>query len=210
MPIIGIAQNPSEINHVFLNNIAASITFRLGANEALQMKDLGDYRYRVMRLAEREVVLQLKHRYLEPVVGSTFDIPSEMLENITDAELAVLMKDEWSRLEQLRTCVLEQSVATSTSSTNNGDSDNSFDTMLTAMRDVFPDITATNVQVGYVASGIDDAGNTDVVTALVTVSLTGVTHTFVALGIIPGVPSSMTFPAFSTSALRATQVITPP
>ena len=50
----------------------------------------------------------------------------------------------------------------------------------------------------------------EVVTALVTVSLTGVTHTFVALGIIPGLPSSMTFPAFSTSALRATEVITPP
>jgi len=94
--------------------------------------------------------------------------------------------------------------------TVDGDADTNFGAMLTAMQAIFPDIAATNVLVGYVASGIDDAGNPEVVTALVTVSLTGVTHSFVALDIIPGVPSSMTFPAFSTSALRATEVITPP
>ncbi len=84
------------------------------------------------------------------------------------------------------------------------------DNPITAMQAVFSDIGNTNVQIGYVASGIDDVDNAEVVTALVTVSLTGVTHTFVALGIVPGVPSSMTLPTFSTSALRATEVITPP
>lgn len=99
---------------------------------------------------------------------------------------------------------------TCSGSTADGDADTNFAAMLTAMQAVFPDIGNTNVQIGYVASGIDNADNEEVVTALVTVSLTGVTHSFVALGIIPGAPSSMTFPAFSTSVLRATEVITPP
>ena len=85
-----------------------------------------------------------------------------------------------------------------------------FAAMITAMQAVFSDIGNTNVQVGYVASGTDAAANPEVVTALVTVNLTGVTHSFVVLDIVPGVPSSMTLPAFSTSALRATEGITPP
>jgi Flp pilus assembly protein TadG len=97
-----------------------------------------------------------------------------------------------------------------TGSTHNGDSNSSFAAMLTAMKAVFPDITNTNVQVGYVASGIDDVDNDEIVTALVTVSLTGVTHSFIVLNIVPGVPSSITYPAFSTSALRHTEVIVPP
>jgi len=101
-------------------------------------------------------------------------------------------------------------VVACTTVTVDGDADTNFGAMLTAMQAVFPDIAAANVQVGYAASGIDAAATPELVTALVTVSLTGVTHTFVALGIIPGAPSSMTYPAFSTSALRATEVITPP
>ena len=84
------------------------------------------------------------------------------------------------------------------------------DNPITAVQAVFSDIGNTNVQVGYVASGIDDADNDEIVTALVTVNLTGVTHSFIVLDIVPGVPSSITYPAFSTSALRATEVITPP
>ena len=95
-------------------------------------------------------------------------------------------------------------------STADAAADTSFAAMIAAMQAVFSDIGNTNVQVGYAASGIDAAANTGIVTALVTVSLTGVSHTFLALGIVPGVPSSMILPTFSTSALRGTEVISPP
>ena len=97
-----------------------------------------------------------------------------------------------------------------TNNTDTGTSDANFAAMITAMQAIFPDIGNTNVQVGYVASGIDSATNTNIVTALVTVSLTGVTHSFVVLDFVPGVPSSITYPAFSTSALRHTETVTPP
>ncbi len=97
-----------------------------------------------------------------------------------------------------------------TGSTEDGDADTNFAAMITAMQAVFADIGNTNVQVGYVASGIDDVDNAEVVTALVTVNLSGITHGLIVLDILPGVPSSITLPAFSTSALRHTEVITPP
>ena len=81
--------------------------------------------------------------------------------------------------------------------------------MITAMQSVFPDIGNTNVEVGYVASGIDSVANSNLVTALVTVNLTDVTHSFVVLNIVPGVPATITYPEFSTSALRSTEGITP-
>ena len=127
-----------------------------------------------------------------------------------------IIQDPLASLDTLRTtnlaidCTATSGPVVACTVTVDGNANANFDAMLDAMQAVFPDILATNVQVGYVASGIDNVNNAEVVTALVTVSLTGVTHSFVALGIIPGVPSSMTFPAFSTSVLRATEVITPP
>ena len=125
-----------------------------------------------------------------------------------------IIQDSLGSMDSLRSagfsCTATSGPVVTCSVTADGDANANFGTMLDAMQAVFPDILATNVQVSYVASGIDDVDNEEVVTALVTVSLTGVTHSFVALGIIPGVPSSMTFPAFSTTVLRATEVITPP
>ncbi len=133
------------------------------------------------------------------------------------ASRLALIQEPIATLDTLRTtnlainCTAVASGTVScTANTDNGDSKTNFLAMIAAMQAVFSDIGNTNVQVSYVASGIDDVDNAEVVTALVTVSLTGVTHTFVALGIVPGVPSSMTLPTFSTSALRATEVITPP
>ncbi len=131
------------------------------------------------------------------------------------ASRLALIQDPLATLDTLRTkdlsCTASASGTVScTDSTDNGDSNASFKAMIDAMQAIFPDIGNTNVQIVYAASGIDDAANEEVVTALVTVSLTGVSHTFVALGIVPGVPSSMTLPTFSTSALRATEVISPP
>ena len=131
------------------------------------------------------------------------------------ASRLVLIQDPLATLDTLRTTDLSCTAnaggtVSCTGSTDNGDSDANFAAMIAAMQAVFSDIGNTNVQVGYAASGIDAAANTGIVTALVTVSLTGVSHTFLALGIVPGVPSSMILPTFSTSALRGTEVISPP
>ena len=132
------------------------------------------------------------------------------------ASRLTLIQTPLAELDTLRTtdpavnCTAASGPIVTCNVTEDSDANTNFGAMLTAMQAIFPDIAATNVLVGYVASGIDDAGNPEVVTALVTVSLTGVSHTFVALGIVPGVPSSITLPAFSTSALRATEAITPP
>ena len=130
------------------------------------------------------------------------------------ASRLTLIQNPIATLDDLRTnavsCTAASGPIVACNVTEDSDANTNFGAMLTAMQAIFPDIAATNVLVGYAASGIDDAGIPDVVTALVTVSLTGVSHTFVALGIVPGVPSSMTLPTFSTSALRATEVISPP
>ncbi len=131
------------------------------------------------------------------------------------ASRLALIQAPLATLDTLRTTDLSCTASSGgsvscTDNTDNGTSDANFAAMIATMQAIFADIGNTNVQVGYAASGIDDADNAEVVTALVTVSLTGVSHTFVALGIVPGVPSSMTLPTFSTSALRATEVISPP
>ncbi len=131
------------------------------------------------------------------------------------ASRLALIQDPIATLDDLRTTAVNCTavsgpIIVTCNVTADSDASTNFGAMLTAMQAIFPDIAATNVLVGYVASGIDDADNAEVVTALVTVSLTGLSHTFVALGIVPGLPSSMTLPTFSTSALRATEVISPP
>ena len=131
------------------------------------------------------------------------------------ASRLALIQTPLAELDTLRTVDLDCTAnsggtVSCTNDTEDGDADTNFAAMITTMQAVFADIGNTNVQVGYVASGIDSAANAELVTALVTVNLTGVTHSFVVLDIVPGVPSSITYPAFSTSALRSTEGITPP
>jgi Flp pilus assembly protein TadG len=67
--------------------------------------------------------------------------------------------------------------------------------------DIFPDITVSNVQVTYSLTGIGDLATPGGVKPLITVTLTGLTHDLVMLGAFPGLPTSITFPSFSTSIL---------
>jgi Flp pilus assembly protein TadG len=82
-----------------------------------------------------------------------------------------------------------------------------FGSMLTAMQAIKKDIVAANVQLSYTSSGVDNSVTAPgVVTPLITVKLIGVTYTFRLLALVPGVPTSFTFPAFTSSAVGPSSV----
>lgn len=80
----------------------------------------------------------------------------------------------------------------------------SFAAIVQEIRAAAPFVLADNVRVSYRSSGVvvDAAGA--FVTPLVTVSLVNVRHEFVALRLIPGMPTSMTYPGFESTRLAAT------
>jgi hypothetical protein len=80
----------------------------------------------------------------------------------------------------------------------------SFADIVGEIRAMAPVIRIDNVRVSYRASGVvvDAAGV--FATPLVTVSLVDVRHDFVALKLIPGMPTSMTYPGFESTRLAAT------
>lgn len=85
--------------------------------------------------------------------------------------------------------------------------DATFSTILSAMQAIFPDIQSANVRITYSASGLDGPLTPGIVTPIVTISVRNLTHAYIVLGIIPGMPSSMTFPSFTTSALGPSESI---
>ncbi len=82
-----------------------------------------------------------------------------------------------------------------------------FTAIVASMQVILPTIQAGNVRVTYRISGIDDAATPGVVTPTVSISVVGLTHTFLVIGAFPGMPSEITFPAFTTSALAPSVVL---
>ncbi len=82
--------------------------------------------------------------------------------------------------------------------------DATFNAIVASMQGVFPTIQATNVQITYSDSGLDAGLPPGLVTPLVTVRLTNLTHPFIVLNVF-GLPADFTFPGFSTSAVGPTQ-----
>lgn len=76
-----------------------------------------------------------------------------------------------------------------------------FDAVLTAMRNIFPDLTAANVEIEYAASGIGTAGTPAGVLPMVTVQLRNVEHSYLMLTFVPGMPSKLLFPTFTTTQI---------
>lgn len=78
-----------------------------------------------------------------------------------------------------------------------------FTNVVNEVRAIAPWIGSDNVVVSYRDSGIvvDAAGT--IVTPLVTVSLVNVRHDFITLKLIPGMPTSMTYPGFESTRLAA-------
>lgn len=81
------------------------------------------------------------------------------------------------------------------------DDEASFDTILASMQSIMPSLTANNLRVSYSASGVSADATAGIATPLVTVGLVGVVHALTIGRIVPGLPSEITFPPLTTSAL---------
>jgi len=77
----------------------------------------------------------------------------------------------------------------------------SFTTVVDDMRGIHPDIAAANVRITYSFTGLGDATTPGGIIPMATVELTGLTHGFLMLSALPGLPDSTTLPALSTSYL---------
>lgn len=66
---------------------------------------------------------------------------------------------------------------------------------------IYPNITVDNVEITYTMTTVGDLATPGGIKPLITVRLTGLTHEFLLLRAIPGVPANMTLPPFLTSML---------
>jgi len=86
-------------------------------------------------------------------------------------------------------------------------SSSTFNAILSAMQAIKTDIAASNVQISYSTSGLDDPVTAPgVVTPLITVKLIGLTYSFRLLALVPGAPTSFQFPAFTSAAVGPSSV----
>jgi hypothetical protein len=66
---------------------------------------------------------------------------------------------------------------------------------------IYPDITVDNVEITYTMTTVGDLATPGGIKPLITVRLTGLTHEFLLLRAVPGVPANMTLPPFLTTML---------
>ena len=79
-------------------------------------------------------------------------------------------------------------------------SSTSFATVLAAMQGIAPNLVGSNVIIAYTDTGITDTTTiTGLVTPALTLSVTNYAYEFFFLQSIPGIPTSITLPAFSTT-----------
>ena len=77
-----------------------------------------------------------------------------------------------------------------------------FDLIMIDLQERLPTIGPNNVEVVYSLSGLGDDTTPGGILPLVQVNLVGVEHPYLVLGnLVPGVPSSITLPSFSTAQL---------
>jgi len=81
------------------------------------------------------------------------------------------------------------------------ESEASFNTVLASMQRIMPSLSANNLRISYAASGVASDETAGIATPLVSVALVNVVHSFMLGDLLPGVPSEITFPPFSTTAL---------
>jgi Flp pilus assembly protein TadG len=79
----------------------------------------------------------------------------------------------------------------------------SFTSILSEMKKMVPGVTGDKVQIRYVDSGLPASAG--LVTPSVTVSLQNITTKFTALTVVPGFPSTFTFPSFASTRVAATK-----
>jgi Flp pilus assembly protein TadG len=75
-----------------------------------------------------------------------------------------------------------------------------FNTVLSAIQEMAPAVDGTNVTISYTWSGIGDLSTPGGIKPVVSVQLTGVTHQFTLLSIIPSL-DHIVMPSFTTSVI---------
>ncbi len=66
---------------------------------------------------------------------------------------------------------------------------------------IYPTLTVDNVQITYTMTTVGDLATPGGIKPLITVRLTGLTHQYLMLQAIPGVPANLAMPPFVTSML---------
>ncbi|MFQ5534981.1 MAG: TadE/TadG family type IV pilus assembly protein [Sphingomonadales bacterium] len=79
--------------------------------------------------------------------------------------------------------------------------DQTFFTILAAMREIMPEIEGENLTVSYAPSGIGDITTPGGIKPRVTVELEGLEHDFILFGGFTGLPDSLLLPSFSTTVI---------
>ena len=82
-----------------------------------------------------------------------------------------------------------------------GSSCTGLDALTADAQQIFPNITVDNVQITYTMTTVGDLATPGGIKPLITVRLTGLTHEFLLMRAIPGVPANMTLPPFVTTML---------
>lgn len=79
--------------------------------------------------------------------------------------------------------------------------------MVTTIQNIMPDFVASNLRVRVEDSGLTNPANPTIVNPVLTVNIVGLQHNFFLINkVVPGLPASFTFPAFTTSRMTASQV----
>ena len=74
-----------------------------------------------------------------------------------------------------------------------------FDRILADMQQIMPQLTRNDITITYTDSGVFNVGG--VVRPLVSISLQNLQHDFVIVNLLPGLPSSITYPSFETTRM---------
>ena len=98
------------------------------------------------------------------------------------------------------TCSKPTTTLSCGSATKHDNAAANFTAILTAMQEIVPTVAASNVTISYTWSGIGDLSTPGGIKPVVTVELTGVTHQFTLLSIIPAL-DHIVLPSFTTSVV---------
>ena len=124
-----------------------------------------------------------------------------------DGARVALIEDPIPRLANLApgtsiTC-LGQNDFSMTCSPGSASSSTAFATVLATMQGIAPNLNGANIVIEYTDTGITDSSDTsilsDMVTPALTLRVTNYQYQFFFLQSIPGMPSSITLPEFSTT-----------
>lgn len=97
--------------------------------------------------------------------------------------------------------VCKSTAGTITCTRGTVESPTTFDNIVAPMQAILTRINPTNIRVTYTWSGLGDPTTPGGIKPFVTVGIVGLSYDFLVIDVIPGMPSSITFPPFSTTQM---------